>query len=301
MIEFSLPFQAETVDERFATMLDWDLDPNLYSSLIVMGVLLLLGIVVGISARRAYKREDYKKRPKGLMFYAEQYVNFVDRFAINTMGHDVFSPWGGYFFTLFAYLFVAFNVSLFGLPSVIDWMAAPLSLAIVMFVIIQYQGLKWSKWSYFHRYIEPIAVFLPVNLVTMWSPILSTTMRMFGNAISGTVIIGLVQWAFGNLSGAIFGPLTEAARLNYVPFWDSDQSTVWTQIFLAPIPIGILNIYFSLFSGGVQTLVFCSLNAVWIAAERPVEDDSSPALLDRERMLPADGEKVENNPKEVIS
>ena len=49
------------------------------------------------------------------------------------------------------------------------------------------------------------------------------------------------------------------------------QGTAWTGIFLAPIPMGILNLYFSLFSGFVQTLVFCSLNAIWISNERPEE------------------------------
>ncbi len=278
----------ETIDEKVAHMLDFEIEPALVSSLIVMVVLLVLGAIVGLRARKALKNEEYKKRPSGLMFYAEQYVNFVDHFAVNTMGYEVFEPWGGYFFTLFAYLFIAFNFSLFGLPSVIDWLAAPLSLAIIMFAIIQYQGLKWSRWSYFHRYVEPIAVFLPVNLITMWSPILSTTMRLFGNALSGTIIIGIIQWALSNLSGVLFGSLTAMAQAHYFPLWDPDQSTVWTQIWLAPIPIGVLNLYFSLFSGGVQTLVFCSLNAVWIAAERPVSEESSPALLDRERPAAAE-------------
>ncbi len=280
----AIPLFYDTVDEKVAHMLDFELEGPLLSSLIVMTVLLLVGAVIGLNAHLAYKRGDYKKRPKGLLYFAEEYVNFVDRFAVNTMGSDVFELWGGYFFTLFAYLFVAFNISLFGLPGVIDWLAGPLSLSIIMFIIIQYQGLKWNKLSYFHRYVEPVFIFLPVNLITMWSPILSTTMRMFGNALSGTIIVGLIQWALSNASGALFGSLTSMAQANYIPIWDSDQSTVWTQIFLAPIPMGILNLYFSLFSGGVQTLVFCSLNAVWFAAERPVEEEASPALLDRERM-----------------
>ena len=217
----------DTIDEKVAHMLDFEIEPALVSSLIVMVVLIVLGAIVGLRARKALKNEEYKKRPSGLMFYAEQYVNFVDHFAVDTMGYEVFEPWGGYFFTLFAYLFIAFNFSLIGLPSVIDWLAAPLSLAIIMFVIIQYQGLKWSRWSYFHRYVEPIAVFLPVNLITMWSPILSTTMRLFGNALSGTIIIGIIQWALSNLSGVLFGSLTAMAQAHYFPLWDPDQSVLF--------------------------------------------------------------------------
>ena len=41
------------------------------------------------------------------------------------------------------------------------------------------------------------------------------------------------------------------------------------QVVLGPIVIGVLNLYFGLFSGYVQTLVFASLNGVWIGAEIP--------------------------------
>jgi F-type H+-transporting ATPase subunit a len=78
---------------------------------------------------------------------------------------------------------------------------------------------------------------------------------MFGNALSGTIMILIVQWALKGLSGVIFG------------FMGPNISTLW----LAPIPVGVLNLYFALFSGFIQTLVFISLNAAWISAERPAE------------------------------
>ena len=79
----------DTIDEKVAHMLDFEIEPALVSSLIVMVVLLVLGAIVGLRARKALKNEEYKKRPSGLMFYAEQYVNFVDGFAVDTMGYQV--------------------------------------------------------------------------------------------------------------------------------------------------------------------------------------------------------------------
>jgi F0F1-type ATP synthase membrane subunit a len=35
------------------------------------------------------------------------------------------------------------------------------------------------------------------------------------------------------------------------------------------LPIAVLNLYFGLFSGYIQTLVFASLNGVWIGTEMP--------------------------------
>ena len=89
----------------------------------------------------------------------------------------------------------------------------------------------------------------------MWTPIISTSLRMFGNCLSGSVVLGILSWALRKASLAIFG------------FMGS-----WGQVFLAPIPLAILNLYFSLFSGFIQTLVFASLNAVWISQEMPDEE-----------------------------
>jgi len=274
-----------TVDFNYkiAHMFDWSIDAPLYSSLMIMAIVAVLAIIVGIWARVAYKKKAYLKRSKGFLFYAEWYYEFCQGFVDKNMGEG-FTLFGGYFMCLFAYLFVAFNWGLTGMPSVIDWLAAPLSLSLIMFVLIQIQGVRFNHLHYFHRYVEPIVAFLPVNLITMWSPIISTCIRMFGNCIAGTIIIGLIQWALSNASGALFGSLTTMAQVNYFPSWDITHSTVWTQIFLAPLPMGVLNIYFSLFSGFVQTTVFGFLNALWMAQERPMEEE--PKLAERQDVAP---------------
>ena len=38
---------------------------------------------------------------------------------------------------------------------------------------------------------------------------------------------------------------------------------------ILPVFIAVLNLYFGLFSGYIQTLVFASLNGVWIGNEMP--------------------------------
>lgn len=257
-----------TYQDRIHSMFDWQIDGPLYSSLLVIAILIIICFFVFFRFRRAYKREEYKKRPKGLVFAVEQYYGFANGFVRENMGEG-FNYFTVYFMALFAYLFLSFIWGITGMPSIIDWMAAPLALAIIMFVIIHITAIRYQRWRYFSRYVEPVPFFLPINLVTMWTPIISTTMRMFGNCLSGSIILGLIQWALSSLSGKLFGALTAAAQLNYFPSWDISQSTVWTQVFLAPIPMGILHLYFSLFTAGIQTLVFASLNALWFAAERP--------------------------------
>jgi len=257
-----------TYEDKIAHMFDWNMDASMYSSLLIMAILLLLAIIVGIRARIALKKKEYLERPHGMMFVADAYVEFCTNFAKDKMGYS-FENMGGYFMTLFAYLFIAFNWGLTGLPTVIDWLAAPLSLSIIMFTLIQFTAIRYQHWHYLHRYIEPIVAFLPINLVTMWTPIISTCMRLFGNCLSGTIVIGLLQWALGRLSNGILSSFGAIAASDIPPY-------TWASIFLAPIPMGILNLYFSLFSGFVQTTVFSTLTALWIAQEKPEEE--SPSL-----------------------
>ena len=228
------------------------------SSLIVIGIVLVLAIIVGIQAHF----QDPMKPARGPLGLACAFVEWLEGWAERLMGKKP-GNWTGYFLGLFCYLFLAFVWSVTGLPSIIDTLIMPLALSVVMFILIQVTGLRYQKWRYFHRYIEPVAIFLPVNLVTMWTPIISTTLRMFGNALAGSVIIGLVNWALKNASVAIFSGLAAG----YQNPLDSPAA-----IILGPIPIGILNLYFGLFSGLIQTLVFASLNGVWIGAELPETD-----------------------------
>lgn len=229
----------------------------LISSVTIMVIVAILAITVGILARH----HDPMKPAKGLLGLAAMFVDWLENWTEQTMGRRA-GNWPGYFLALFTYLFLAFIWSITGFPSVVDTLVMPLALSIVMFVIIQYNGLKYQKIHYFHRYVEPISIFLPVNLITMWTPVISTTLRMFGNCLAGGVIIGLINWALKNVSVNVVNSISGQA-------YGLDS---WAAIFFGPLPIAVLNLYFALFSGGIQTLVFASLNAVWFGQEMPEED-----------------------------
>lgn len=236
------------MNERMETFFVFNPSGALISSLTVMVLVAILMTIVGIMARR----QDPLKPSKGLLMFAEFLYEKVTNWMKANMGEG-WESFTGYFMALWSYLFIAFIWGLTGLPSIMDNLFVPLSLALVMWFLIQKTALKFTRMHYFHRYIEPIFVFLPINIISQLAPIISTTFRMFGNAISGTIIIALVQFALNGLSSTIFG------------FMGAGLSSIW----LSPIPTGVLNLYFGLFSGFIQTLVFCSLNAVWIANERP--------------------------------
>ena len=227
-----------------------DIPGEVISSLIVMLIIVILAIIIAIQAHF----QDPLKKPKGLLLIAEIGVEFFDNFVKDLTG-SALPNFGGFIMGVATYLFIAFIFGLTGLPSPVTYMAVPLSLGLTTFLLIHLISAKFTKWRYFKRYVEPLPVFLPVNLLSMWAPLLSLTLRLFGNAIAGWALLTIVEFSLRDVSAAIF---------SFVP-------SGWNEIFLAPIPLAILHAYFDLFSGLIQTVVFISLTAIFIGQEIPEE------------------------------
>ena len=227
-----------------------DIPGEVISSLIVVVIVIVLAIIVGIMAHFA----DPLKRPKGLLHLAEIGVNYFDNFAKDLAG-PAMPNFGGFIMGVAVYLFIAFIFGLTGLPSPVTYMAVPLSLGLTTFILIHVTSIRYTKWKYFKRYIDPIPIFLPINLISMWAPLLSLTLRLFGNAIAGWALLTIVESGLTSLSQQLF----------------AFMQTEWSGVFLAPVPLALLHAYFDLFSGLIQTVVFISLTAIFIGQEVPEE------------------------------
>jgi len=223
------------------------------SSLILIGIISLLAIYICIRSRFA----DPLKKPKGILFLAEVGVNFFDGLVESLMGPR-YRGFGGFIMAVAVYLFLAFIWGLTGFPAPITYLATPLSLGLVTFVLIHANAMRYNKFRYFKRYIDPIPVFLPINLISMWAPLLSLTMRLFGNALAGWTLMTLLYAALNGIGGTVI----EAAG-----------HAMGAGSFVAPIVTPILHAYFDLFSGLIQTVVFLFLSMIFIANEGPEDDD----------------------------
>ena len=232
----------------FDKFFDLDIPGEVISSLIVMLIIIILAIIIAIQAHF----QDPLKKPKGLLLLAEIGVKFFDGFVKELTGNAL-PNFGGFIMAVAVYLFIAFIFGLTGLPSPVTYMAVPLSLGLTTFLLIHLISAKFTKWGYFKRYVDPLPLFLPVNLLSMWAPLLSLTLRLFGNAIAGWALLTIVEFALRDASAAIF---------SFVP-------AGWNEVFLAPIPLAVLHAYFDLFSGLIQTVVFISLTAIFIGQEIP--------------------------------
>ena len=222
------------------------------SSLIVVGILVLLSFYIAIRARFA----DPLKKPKGILFLAEVGVNFFDGLVESLMGKR-YRGFGGFILAIACYLFISFIWGLTGLPSPVTYLATPLSLGLITFVLIHANAIRFNKFKYFKRFIEPIPVFLPINLISMWAPLLSLTMRLFGNALAGWTLMTLVYGAIGGIGNVVAEYAGQVLNVGGI---------------IAPFVTPVLHAYFDLFSGLIQTVVFLFLSMIFIANEGPEDE-----------------------------
>lgn len=221
---------------------------EIYSSLVVFLIILILSIVIRIKAAHA----DPLAKPKGILLLAEMAVEKCDQFVSDNMG-KVFvkkiSPYVGF---CFMYVFMAFTISLFGFSSPMTYYIVPFSLALGTFILIHATSVYYTRWKYFQRFVSPFPIFLPINLISMWAPLISLSFRLFGNACAGWVLMELIYGVFQMISEAIFGGA-------FLP--------------IAAIVTPALHAYFDVFSGFIQTMIFAYLTMLLIASEVPEEID----------------------------
>lgn len=173
----------------------------------------------------------FKEIPSGFQNAIEAAIEMFDRFFYQNIG-DKLEPLGTWFFTVFT-LILASNLSgLLGLrPPTADW-ATTFAFAISTFGLIHFLGIKYKKGSYIKGFFEPHPVFLPLNLIGELALPVSLSFRMFGNVLSGMILMTL--------------------------FYSI------TPVFVRFVIPAFLHVYFDLFSGILQTYVFCILSLIFI-------------------------------------
>ena len=199
------------------------------SLLIICVGLVLLALVVRL------KLKDTEGKPSGLQNAMEMAVEMLDGMVKSSMGKSAVK-YQNYIGVLFLFLLFSNLSGLLGLrPPTADY-GVTFPLGIITFVLIQYNNIKWNKVGAFTDLFKPLPFLFPINLIGEIAVPFSLSLRLFGNVLSGTVIMAL-----------IYGLLSKVA-------------------FLWP---GVLHAYFDVFSGAIQTYVFCMLTMVFISQKIP--------------------------------
>lgn len=190
-------------------------------------------VIFAAIANRAIKRADPNKVPGTFLNIVEFLVESIDKLAISGMGAKHGMEYANYIGTLMLFLFISNISGLLGLrPPTADY-GVTLALGLITFVLIQFNGFKYNKLGHITGLFKPLPFLFPINLIGEIATPFSLSLRLFGNVMAGTVMLGL-----------LYGLLPRLLVL------------VWP---------AALHFYFDLFSGAIQTYVFVMLTMVFVS------------------------------------
>jgi F-type H+-transporting ATPase subunit a len=137
----------------------------------------------------------------------------------------------GFLGTLFLFIATAsLSIIIPGYQPPTGSLSTTAALALCVFVAVPFYGIREEGvGGYLHSYLQPAAIMLPFNIISEISRTLALAVRLFGNIMSGTMIIAIL--------------------LTITPF-------------IFPIVMKVL----SLLTGMVQAYIFSVLATVYIAA-----------------------------------
>ena len=249
-----------------------------------------------------YMGKRLKKRPDGLQVLVEKGVMMMHGMVIDTMGkHN--AHWTPFIITLFV---SSITGSLIGMTGFLRSTTADLSTVIVWAVmvsgIIWYNNIKNNGFvGWLKGFTEPVVVMTPMNIISEIAQPVSMAFRHFGNVAGGGVITSILYTALAGLSAAIINLIASsvvmpivvlALGIALVVLGKQKRKTamlIFGVVFavlgllgllqysgiVKDVPIlqvgipAVLSVYFDLFSGFVQALVFSLLSMVYIAGSCP--------------------------------
>ena len=197
---------------------------------IVVLVLLLFFIIGGSVFRKA------QTIPTGFQNVVEMVVELLDGIVGSTMGEKG-KGFRNYVGVIFIFILVSNISGLLGLrPPTADY-GVTLPLGLLTFTLVQVNKLRFNSipsiWKDLCSPLPPwLPIWAPINVIGEVAVPISLSLRLFANVLSGTVMMALV-----------YGLLSKVAL-----FWPA-----------------VLHVYFDMFSGAIQTYVFCMLTMTYIS------------------------------------
>lgn len=194
---------------------------------IITAVLLLIGVI----ARKKIKAAGSGDIPGAFQNALEMGMEALEGMAQGILGANA-RRFVNYIGTIFLFILFCNLSGLFGLRAPTADFGVTFLMGMFTFFIVNYQGLKNRGVGHFTSLFQPIPVLFPINVIGEIANPISISLRLFANLLSGVIIMGL--W---------YGMMPWFAKIG--------------------IPAA-LHVYCDLFSGCIQTYVFCMLTMVYI-------------------------------------
>lgn len=193
------------------------------SAVLVTWIIMAFWITFTLLATRNLKVTN----PGKLQIVLESGVEFLNGFVKETIGPH-WRPFAPYLGSVALYIGLANIISIFGLTPPTKDVSVTAALAVMSLVLIygaqfRYNGLRGGM----KRFADPMPVLLPINLMEIAIRPLALCMRLFGNVLGAFIIMEIIKYLVPAVVPAVFC------------------------------------IYFDLFDGLIQTIVFVFLTALF--------------------------------------
>ena len=195
------------------------------SESVVVSWILIAALALAAFLMTRHLRQE---KPGRVQLVLEWFVELINSMCQNNIGRHgrSYAPWLG---TVSLFVALSNLCGIFGLVPPTKNLNVTLAVALTSMVLIytaafRFKGIKGG----FRQFLEPVPVLLPINLMEVVIRPLSLCMRLFGNVLAAFVVMELIKLL--------------------VP---------------AVLP-AFLSIYFDLFDGLIQTVVFVFLTALFI-------------------------------------
>lgn len=199
------------------------------------GIMLLLTITSMIITGRMNRTKVRSRWQNSLEIIVLTIKNQISEIGLRNP--DRFIPFLG---TLFIFIAVSSLLTLFpGYMPPTGSLSTTAALAICVFLSVPFYGISIQGFkNYLRAYIQPTAIMLPFNIIGEISRTLALAVRLFGNMMSGVMIIGIL-------------------------------------LSIAPLFFPILMTVLGLITGMVQAYIFFILAAVYLAAATQIHSGPS--------------------------
>lgn len=264
------------------------------SSFLVMIALCVAGILLG---------RNLQKRPSRRQVLVEKGVSALYGMVEDTMGkHNAY--WTPYIGALFLSSICGSYIGMTGIfRSATADLSTTLTWALMTSFLCWGCSIRANGFvGWLKGFAEPIAVMTPMNIVSEIAQPISMAFRHFGNIAGGGVLTSLLYTALATGSAAVLGLVGQSIAVSIVLLAVGvalllggvrkgkllykiigvvfAATGLLALLGLTGVPYlqvgvpGILSLYFDVFSGGVQALVFSLLTIVYVGNACPPPEEA---------------------------
>ena len=193
---------------------------------------------------------DPLSKPTGVVLLVMMATEMIEGMVKDKTNDEISNFLTPYIMSIITYIFISNIAGLFSLETPTSNYSVTLVLAALTCILIEvFSSRARGAKGYIKSWFEPLAPFVILNVLSKISTLLSLSLRLFGNILSGGILMSVIYQMLGSISKMI--PVIGEFNI--------------FSVIVAPV----LHFYFDLFSGGMQAFIFTVLTISFIAKELP--------------------------------